>query len=338
VTTTEGIQAAPNASGGGGQRGRGSLVKAEIHRITARRFIRLLLLLAVVGFLAGTAIAFTQYGKASAEDLEAARARLAADYQMCLSDPNIPAGEEANWCTPPSDDDLQWYLDKSPFLLSSDLPAGIVPIGIMSAALAFLVGATYVGAEWSSRSMVALLFWEPRRMRVIGAKAAVAAGAAFVIGLAGQVLWHLGAQFLARTRGDAGGLPADFWGDAFAASGRAVLLVVLVGLLGFGLTNLMRNTGAALGVAFVYFVVIESAVRAFRPRLAEYLIADNAVALVAEGGHTLHLGEETVVNGQFTWVDKNIEMSNVQGGVSLVVVCLVVVAAGTVLFQRRDLH
>ena len=60
-------------------------------------------------------------------------------------------------------------------------------------------------------------------------------------------------------------LPAGFWGDLLAAQGRSVLLTVLVALLGFGLTNLVRNTGAALGIGFVYFAVLENGVRACRP-------------------------------------------------------------------------
>ena len=40
----------------------------------------------------------------------------------------------------------------------------------------FLIGATWIGAEWSSRSIVALLFWVPQRMRVMGTKIAVLVG------------------------------------------------------------------------------------------------------------------------------------------------------------------
>ena len=63
-----------------------------------------------------------------------------------------------------------------------------------------------------------------------------------------------------------------------------MLLTVLAGLLAFGLTNLVRNTGAALGIGFVYLVIAESAVRALRPRWQPWLLSDNAVALVQDGG------------------------------------------------------
>ena len=42
-----------------------------------------------------------------------------------------------------------------------------------AAVVAFIIGATWIGAEWSSRSLVALLFWVPQRMKVMATKIAV---------------------------------------------------------------------------------------------------------------------------------------------------------------------
>ena len=51
----------------------------------------------------------------------------------------------------------------------------------------------------------------------------------------------------------------------------------------------MRNTGAALGIGFVYLVIVESAVRALRPRWQPWLLSDNAAALVQDGGLTIFI-------------------------------------------------
>ncbi|SFL16293.1 hypothetical protein [Geodermatophilus ruber] len=45
-----------------------------------------------------------------------------------------------------------------------------------------------------------------------------------------------------------------------------MLLTVFSAQLGFGLTSIVRNSGAALGIALVYVVVAQTAVRAMRPR------------------------------------------------------------------------
>ena len=62
-------------------------------------------------------------------------------------------------------------------------------------------------------------------------------------------------------------LPAGFWGDLLPTQGRSVSLAVLAALIGFGLANLTRNTGAALGIGFVYFAILETAIRILRPML-----------------------------------------------------------------------
>ena len=180
-------------------------------------------------------------------------------------------------------------------------------------------------------------------MKVIAVKAAVAAIVAVVLALLGQLLWQGAAQVLARARGTTSGLPPGFWGDVFAQQGRVVLLVVVAMLLGFGLANLIRNTGAALGIAFVYFAVLENAVRIVRLSWSQYLISENAAALVAEGGFSIYIyddssGPVTYVEGEIVDNGREILVSNLHGAVTLTLICLVVVAVGTYLFQRRDLH
>jgi hypothetical protein len=289
---------------------RGSLLRAEAHRFSARRFIRWLLVLAVVAYvIIVTLVGLTQFSKPNAGVMEDAQRKLnqaVAEQnqfrEQCLNDPNRPSDvSEDEVCGPPATAEnfggIEQFIDHPPFRLVNELPNGAVAIGVASAMLAFLIGATYVGAEWSSRSMVALLFWEPRRIKVMAVKLAVTAAAA-VLGVLAQAVWWGTAEILARTRGDRGDLPVHFWSDLFGQQGRTVLFVVLAAWLGFGIANLIRNTGASLGVGFVYFAVIETAVRGFRPRWQEWLLTDNAAALVLNGGHKIFIYEGGQVDDQ----------------------------------------
>lgn len=333
--------------------GRGSLFRAEVHRFRSRRFIRLLLLLSVVAYLVILPlVAFTQFSKPNPAVLEDAQRKLDTTIarenqfrQQCVNDPNRPddvAVEE--YCGPPLTAEnfggIEQFIDKPPYRLVNQLPDGAVAIGVMSAMLVFLIGATYVGAEWSSRSMVALLFWEPRRLKVMGVKLAVTAAAAALLGALAQAVWWGTAEILARTRGDRDGLPVDFWSDLFGQQGRTVLFVVLAALLGFGIANLIRNTGASLGVGFVYFAVIETAVRVFQPRWQEWLLTDNAAALILNGGHRIFIYDGGQVDEQGNFVDngREVVLSNLHGGLVLGIVTAVVVVTGVLLFKRRDLH
>jgi hypothetical protein len=262
---------------------------------------------------------------------------------QCLSDPTRPSDvPPEDWCGPPVTEQntpLSLFLSPAPFSLSQNGPDGATSVAAVAAALAFLVGSTFVGAEWSSRSMVALLFWETRRPRVMGAKMLVTAGAAAVLGLLMQAAWLGMATLLQAVAGDDVAPPDGFWSELSGAQGRGVLLTVFAGLLGFGLTNLLRNTGAATGVAFVYVVIVETAVRALQPEWQPWLLTNNAAALIVPDGLTLSWPDNGLAElGSPTYGSVEYLLSNGQAAVFLTVLTAVVVGVGTVLFSRRDLH
>jgi len=330
----------------------GSLLRAEVHRFRSRRFIQVVLALALVGYaLVITLASATGFGKTTPEQLAAAERNVAEIVEeqnrfreQCLGDANRPVDIPPELvCGPPNTAEsfpVEQFLDKVPFVLADNLPDGGIAVAVASAALAFLLGATYVGAEWSSRSMVALLFWEPRRFKVRRVKLGVLIGAAAMLAVFGQALWWGTALVMTRYLGRTGSLPADFYADLLAQQGRSVLLVVFAALLGFGVSNLIRNTGAALGVGFVYFAVVENAIRVVRPRWQEWLLTDNAAALVLTGGHRIFIFGEGFVDEQGAFVESGREvlLTNLHGGLVLGVATAVLVALGVVLFQRRDLH
>lgn len=169
----------------------GGLLRSEVHRFAARRFIRVLLLLAVLGWLGAVAIGLTSFATVTPERMDAARAAVqeavatqAQYHENCVDDPTRPPEvSPEEFCGPPmtaADLRVEDFLARPPFSLRGMGTGGAVAFGVAGAALAFLLGATFVGAEWSTRSMVALLFWEPRRGRVMAAKLVVVAGACSV--------------------------------------------------------------------------------------------------------------------------------------------------------------
>lgn len=324
---------------------RGSLLRAELRRFRSRRLVRALVVLGMLGLLVGVGIATTQFAKPSAAGFAQASQRRDAQLaqqqefrQQCLGAVGQPNGpQSASDCGPElTVEDLgpvEGYIDKRPFTWDSEGRAGIVGVAVAAAGLAFLLGATYVGAEWSTRSMVALLFWEPRRVKVMATKVLVLAAGAALLGVVAEALWFAGAALLAATRGSTATAPG-----LLSGAGRGVLVVVLVGLLGFGVANLLRNTAAAFGFGFVYFAVVENLVRVVRPHWQPYLLSDNAAALLQRGGHRIFYSEGFVDSrGFFQDSGREQTLTNLHGAVVLAVVVAVVVAAGVVSFARRDL-
>jgi hypothetical protein len=170
---------------------------------------------------------------------------------------------------------------------------------------------------------------------VFGAKIAVLVGAAALFGVLAQVGWLVMATILRATVGTDDPLPDGFWSELLGTQARSVLLTVFAALAGFGLANLVRNTGAALGVGFVYFAIVESAVGAFRPGWAPWLLTSNAGALINPGGLKIPIYDGTFdANG----MPPEVFVSNLQAGLLLGAVLAVVVGLGVVLFARRDVH
>jgi hypothetical protein len=329
------------------RRRRGSLFRAELHRFRSRRFIRLLLGLAVLGYVVAVVIALLHYGTPTAADHAAARQSMQQvlveseqGRQQCVKESHVPAGvspEDA--CGPPmqlSDLRESDFLPKQPFDLATYGGRGAIGFGAAAAVLAFVIGATWIGAEWSSRSLVALLFWVPRRINVFGAKIAVLILTSTLLGVLAQAAWLAMASLLRAVDGNGRALPAHFWGHLLATQGRAVLLTVLISLLGFGLTNLIRNTGAALGIGFVYFAIVETAVRALRPAWEPWLLSSNAAALVAPGGLKVFIFDRVGRNG-FT-EPRVYLIHNLQAGIELTAVVAIIIGIGVWLFARRDVH
>lgn len=161
--------------------------------------------------------------------------------------------------------------------------------GILAAAalawvvISFVLGASFVGAEWRAGTMTTLLTWEPRRLRAFAAKALVAAGlgAAVVVVLdllLFGVLWP-SAVFHGTTEG----VDADFWRAVGRVLLRAGVGGAMMALIGFTIASLGRNTAAALSVVFAYFIVIENVIRGLRPGWAKWLLFDNLAVLLLGG-------------------------------------------------------
>ena len=186
---------------------------------------------------------------------------------------------------------------------------------------AFIVGASFVGAEWRAGVMTTLLTWEPRRARVFAAKALIAGGlgGALVIALNLVVTVALWPTF--AFRGSTAGLDSDFWIGMLGVLLRGGLGGAVLALVGFTVASIGRNTAAALAGVLTYFIVIESILRGLRPGWSRWLFLDNL---------------SIVMSGSSGAADADFSRSMLGAGIVLAVWvgALLAVAAG--MFLRRD--
>ena len=321
----------------------GRLVGAEFRRLAARRFTRVIIGLGLIGYLLAIALIWREHHRTTAADIADATAQrdqiivqITNDIAQCQrTQPVEQCGE------PPTAEQfpVDQFLRNHPFP-PQGVKDGALAVGVATAMLGFLLAATFIGAEWSSKNLVAWLFWEPRRLRVMAAKLVALLTSVLLLAALAQAVWYGVAKALLHYRGlpvsTLGPLAEHFWSHVVNAQARAASLALITALVGFSLASLMRNSAAALGVAFVYFAVVENAIRALRPEWQPYLFTTNVAAWIADKGITVY--GKSVFNPQQGYVlPREIHISNVHGAVVLLVFAGVVTVAAVTAFARRDI-
>ena len=260
-----------------------NLFRAEWRRLFKRR-VTVWTLLAVVLVLGAVAagIAVTNE-KVGPEALAEAEERAEAEYQeqlrwheetideqvaLCEEEQAAAeaAGEPAPWgegfdCEQlrdwvPTRDQFQaeWYLPPT-FHFREDFEPMITVLASLLALFGFLVGASFVGAEWRSGGMMNLLLWQPRRPRVLGTKLTTLLVGMTGIGVLLGAAWTGGFWLIATYRGTTEGMTAGVW-QSFALTGvRGLTLILVATAVGFALASLGRHTAMALGAAVAAVVI-----------------------------------------------------------------------------------
>lgn len=186
---------------------------------------------------------------------------------------------------------------------------------------AFFAGSTYAGGEWRAGTLTTQLTWEPRRLRLHGARTASAAILAFTISLGLQVVFL--ASFLPSVwaHGTTAGADAAFWVDLVVAMMRFSALTAAAAVLAVAVATAARNTAFAVISAFAWMAVIEPLIRALKPSLGRWLWAENVGTVISWG---------QIPDADFT-----------RGPLAALAVLLIYGAAiatvSAVSFQRRDL-
>jgi ABC-2 type transport system permease protein len=325
------------------------LLKAEVRRITARRLVRVLGALALLAVLLVEGRAFL----VSNRDLAAARRRA----ERIVAD-SAPSGQrladicesmKAGDAIPPETDctsaegqqlvreqfgpadPSQVYVDPR-LSARRELPKGARAVAVAVALMGFLVGASYIGAEWHHGTMQALLFWEPRRWRVLLAKALALVGVVMAFALALQVVVFGLTWLTAATRGTTAGLTGGLVTSVVLTALRGLAVVSVTSLLGYGVAGLARVTAAALGGAFVYFAIVENLVRGLRPGWQRFLFSENVSAVLLKHIPVAQAHQRLSFEGLIT----SYRLTGVRGVVTLAVYLGLLLGAFAVTFVRRD--
>jgi len=305
-----------------------ALLAGELRRLLSRRMIRVLALLGVVAIALAGLLTFLNTEKASDATLRQratqARERVARCTQSNVKLPpvdvepgsgQVPAGVDREEIC-----ELQFGTVTDDRFKLEDLKGVLQGVTAPLVIVAWVIGASSIGAEWQARSITTLLTWEPRRGRVLLAKVMASIVVACVFSLLAWALVSVALLPSAYLRGTTAGTGGSWARSVAAVVLRGELMIAVATVVGFAVASIGRNTAAALGVGFAYFLVIENVVGNFLAGFRRWLILGNSIVFISgeDGG-----GE---VAGRSVLV----------AGIYLSAVAVVLFGVATVLFRRRD--
>jgi hypothetical protein len=202
------------------------------------------------------------------------------------------------------------------------LPDVLLGTSVVLVAVAWMLGASAIGADWHAGHVTTILTWEPRRGRVMVAKIAASLTSVFVLSLVIQALLGWALTAAAAVAGSTAGADAGWLAESAGVALRVAALSTIFAAFGFGLASAGRNTAVALGVGFGYLVIVENLVRGLRPQWTPWLLTDNSALFVVDSPADFPvLGRSTVGAGLY---------------LAAVGAVLLLAAAG--LFRTRDVN
>lgn len=164
--------------------------------------------------------------------------------------------------------------------LRKALEGGTVPLVL----LAFVVGASFIGADWRAGTVATQLTWEPRRIRILVAKAAAVVVTTAVATVIFQTLLA-GALLPGALRGGGSAGADTSWLRATAGEVlRGAALSGIAAATGLALGSIGRNTAFALGAGFIYLAVLEGGLlTSIFHGIDRWLVVPNAIEFVVGG-------------------------------------------------------
>lgn len=286
-----------------------ALLASELRRNFARRLLKAVAALALAGIIIAGVSVYLTHGYPTAADLAAAAARQERVEQCVRGEIGPVAGPAPE---SPSDGMFPVPAVPSPFApdrrdyCEFDPLSGVEPrpefpepyryssldetfmgVSVPLLMLAWVLAASFAGAEWRAGTVATLLTWEPRRLRVFAAKAMAAIVIGVTLHAAVLVVLSLALLPAGLARGDMSGVDPGWVWSLAGVLARGWLLVAVGAAIGFAVGMLGRNTAAALGIGFIYLSFVDGGfLGAAIPFLRPWLFIRNAVVWVSGESQT----------------------------------------------------
>lgn len=262
-----------------------AILAAEARRMLARRIVRFAAATVLLGMVIGGAVLFVRSHRlatsATAALDQQTRIQRQQEFEACVGNAGspgippeaVPSGvTREEFCRQLAQESFQPEDPRFHLIHYRDVAQGL---GALFIVLLAIIGASFAGAEWHAGTVATQLTWEPRRVRLLAAKTALAAVFGFLGFLAAEAILFAVVAPAGFFRGTAAGLNGSWVRETVGLILRAGMVAGLATAAAHALASLARNTAASVGAAFVYGAVLEPLLRQLRPGWRPWLLVDN---------------------------------------------------------------
>lgn len=251
-----------------------SLVRAERRRLIKRRFTRYMLLIGVLVLGAVAIGTFMTNTKVGPERTAAAQRDADRSYQEqlrhferfkteCKRAQETKSADAKNFppdceeLQPPSKEEsanIEWFMPAT-FEFKKEFQRTIGIFAAILVMVGFVVGASYIGAEWNTGGMMNLLLWRPKRLQVFLTKLGTLLTGMLTASVVLGALWTAAFWLIATFRGTTAKMTSGTWQSLALTGTRAIALILIATTIGFAAASIGRHTAMALGAAIGVIVV-----------------------------------------------------------------------------------
>ncbi|MEZ5378103.1 MAG: hypothetical protein R2733_16470 [Acidimicrobiales bacterium] len=207
------------------------------------------------------------------------------------------------------------------------------PVANLLPVMAFVIGASFIGADLKTGMLEQILTWEPRRPRIVASRAIAALVnvgliSAFLAAFLVALLFGLAVAIDTSS-----GTTGELWLNIAAAIARTAVACGLFAVIGIGITLFVWNSvGSIVGFLIYWFILESFLISTFLPKVAVWLPITNASSFAS--GADVERIEGSVFSGDFEIVSHHGYRT---AGVVLLIWALACGTAGVVRLLQRDI-
>jgi ABC-2 type transport system permease protein len=318
------------------------LVRAEVNRLLSRRFTGIAMIVLLLGLSGYQLVVNLALSPPSPEQLATAE-RVYQDVHRDWVTNHEQAEQDCEDTAAPPDECVIPEPSLTDFTESATPFKEVVRTALQLSTLfvavvAFMIAASFIGAEYGSGSIANWLTFIPRRGRVFWSKLLTVAGFAALLGLFGATLVLGGILVLAHLHGSR----TESIRVLAEMGARTILPVVVLAIVGFCAGLLTRHTAGAIGLLLAFVVVWfvragPLSELAWAQRITPWTPEGNIAAIV-DRGYTYYVPLEKVTadGGNIEFVQHHVSFTH--GAVYWSIVLVLVVMCSLLIFRRRDVN